>query len=317
MTGYAFSKLIPGGNPTILLENPSLAPGELPALAARLMSPLHVGAEQVGALFYDESAAAPGPRLEMMGGEFCVNAARAAAMRLAGLGLLSPLAGCDGVFGGFLSVSGADLPVAVLAAEGEVDLARALAARAYESPPAPGPRPGSDAARLHCAARVSLPPERASCTPAHKGIFLARLPGIDHLLVDAVRHPAPDVEGPAWRAESAALRRFCGLGDSPASGVVWFEPEGDAFRILPAVEVKATASEHLESACGSASLALALALRLGLVPGAEASGADGLAVIQPSGETLRVRFTESDASGDAGAWVAGPVTLAAVGSARL
>jgi hypothetical protein len=140
-----------------------------------------------------------------------------------------------------------------------------------------------------------------------------------------------------WRAGSADLRLRAGIANAPASGVVWYEPQGDAYRITPAVEVKATNSEHLETACGSASLALALlrATVLGAPEGSPLSGIRPpapcpedqapLSVIQPSGETLKVTLVrDRSPDGDTPdphfpthAWVSGQVSLLAEGLAYL
>jgi diaminopimelate epimerase len=91
--------------------------------------------------------------------------------------------------------------------------------------------------------------------------------------------------------------------------VVWFRGDGRTFRIWPAVEVLATASEYLESACGSASLALALWLWK-----KRGTPAEAVDVHQPSGGVLRV-FPDLGQSG--AAWLSGPVVLAAQGTAYL
>jgi hypothetical protein len=128
------------------------------------------------------------------------------------------------------------------------------------------------------------------------------MPGMIHALIDAGEQPLPDFEGNGWRRASADRRSECGLSDAPASGIIWFRQEGTAFRIWPAVEVKATLSEHLESACGSASLALALWQW-------QHTEAGPVNVLQPSGETLRV----FPAAEPGRAWISGPVLLAAEG----
>lgn len=320
MQAYSFSKLIPGGNPTIILEDPPSLEPPLPELAARVMSPLHVHAEQVGALYSaqaDEwSDARPVwkcPRLTMMGGEFCVNAARAAALILALQGCLRRLPGAPGAHAGRLMVSGAGGPVDLLAAPDaaslELALDQAMRAPAFEALAGAEPDAWSDAeqALMHCAARVPLDAVQAG--QIQQGLWLARLPGMVHLLADAARIQPPDFSGSGWRKESQALRLMGGLDDEAASGVVWFEklPDG-ACRIHPAVAVRDTASEYLESACGSASLALALLLAK--EPERAGNASKGLRVIQPSGQSLLVLLEDAGAA----AWVAGPVHLAARGT---
>ncbi len=280
-----FVKLLPGGNPTILLPGPSVPSGRLAEISARLMHPLHLAAEQVGALFADEEV----PRLEMMGGEFCVNAARSAAFELALLGRFSVLDATTRT--GLLRVSGlaASAPAAVALSP------EALAAcleRLEAVPPGPSaPPPALPLAgdTLYCAVRVPL--DGARLEHPTPGTTLVRLPGICHLLLDEDRHPQPT----DLFAGSRDLRLRHGLEAEPAAGVIWCRetPAGPA--ITPLVRVAATASVHAETACGSASLALALARKA------------STAVFQPSGEALSIRL------GPARAWVSGPVTLVARG----
>lgn len=321
MPSYIFSKLVPGGNPTAILHEPQLAPPALAELSARLMDPLCLGVEQAGALYPggDRPGAALA-RLEMMGGEFCVNAARAAAMLLAGQGRLAPLAGSGtDLRGGPIRVSGMDEAVFVLAARSEASLmgavlnqARARERKASDTlPESEWALPGQI---LYCAARMRYAGSADSCRPAHNGAWRVDMPGMTHVLIDTAKHPLPDLASPAvWRKESAAWRTICGLTAAPASGVVWFAADEEAVRIWPAVAVAATDTEHLESACGSASLAVAL-LR-------QSRGAVGPAftkVAQPSGESLHV-FVESAPAGSnsVSAWVAGPVELVAEGTVHM
>ena len=287
MTSIPFYKFIPGGNPTILISGSS---SELAAFdaakraqsAAELMSPLHLGAEQVGFLRTDAT-----PRLDMMGGEFCVNACRSAAMLLARKGLLTKEDSASLAWTGTLSASGADAPVALRVS--------GMAASA---------RPETDR-QLNCSVRVLLPQHCAALERPEDGIALARLPGITHLLLDICEYPMPE----NWQEAAAFWRERFGLDEEEAAGVVWHEtmPESGIPRIYPVVKVLSTDSVHLESACGSASLALAL-LR--------GNNADAVTQVrQLSGQDLTVTFAND--AGSIAAWVGGPVTLAAEGTAYL
>jgi hypothetical protein len=156
----------------------------------------------------------------------------------------------------------------------------------------------------------------AGILPAGPGLHLVHIPGICHLLADAASRPRPE----DWRSGSADLRRQAGIAKAAASGVVWYERLGGAYRITPAVEVKATASEHLETACGSASMAMAL-LHATVLAAPEQTP---LSVIQPSGETLKVTLAHDPAGGLSPkpsfpdqAWVSGQVRLTAEGLAYL
>ena len=71
---YPFWKVTPGGNPTILLRGQDIPPAQRASVAACIMSHQHIGGEQVGYVRFEGV-----PRLDMMGGEFCGNAAMCAA----------------------------------------------------------------------------------------------------------------------------------------------------------------------------------------------------------------------------------------------
>lgn len=342
MPSYSFSKLIPGGNATILLTDPALPPEQLPEIAARLMDPMHIQAEQVGALYSETPSpfSVPGraaslPHLQMMGGEFCVNATRCAALLLARQGrlapLLSPLARANEptpAWSGELTVSGMNAPVRVLVATGATALEAALFP-AGSAEPDEGIGLGIHVAparhaSLHCAARIACGPSDIRLHILRAGVTLASLSGIQHLLVDAARHPLPDMLSPAWKKASAQWRADSGIAGSPASGVVWYTRESNGYRIWPAVEVLATGSEHLESACGSASLAMAFAghaagdgsARLQTPTQSQNSSAFvAVDIIQPSNETLRIFLMPS--GNPEGAWIAGRVRLAAEGTAHV
>ena len=358
MSELLFSKIIPGGNATVILHEPVIPLGSLAQIAKRLMDPMHVQAEQVGALYVGGQSV---PHLEMMGGEFCVNATRAATLVLAGMEVLRPVAvphcaaplsqrqpdaegafitepdDSAGAWEGEVLVSGMPDPVRVLACRDARTLALYLGRHSVLCAPASGGRPGAGEGRteppvpldswqdnlpssLYCATRVDCSQAGVHCREIQDGVCLVRLPGMAHVLVDADLHPLPGMERYAWQQASAAWRSACGISRAPASGVVWYKRQGKSLRIWPAVEVRASGSEHMETACGSASLALALweqtsaTARSGIrVP----CPYPALDIIQPSGESLLVFLEFSGGAGTfpSSAWIAGPVQLAAHGRA--
>lgn len=264
-----FFKLSPGGNPTILVDDArtaSLPAPERAAIANALLHADHLHADQVGFL----SAVGGVPHMEMMGGEFCVNAVRSAAVVFAQKGLLPEEN--PGEWRGKVSTSGATEPVLVAV--------RKISPVAYES-------------------ALALPlPSLEAVLPLGEGETLVRLPGIVHLILDGEHHPLPD--DPLTAAREKRMEH--GLDGENAAGVVWHMREsGNAQRIVPVVHVAATGSAVLESACGSGSLALALAV----------APQRGLEVLQPSGHILAVRFTPE------AAWISGVVTLTARGETYL
>ncbi|MDR2489679.1 MAG: hypothetical protein LBD42_09360 [Desulfovibrio sp.] len=334
MPTFSFSKLVPGGNPTLILLEPEVAPEGLPALSSRLMDPMHIQAEQVGAL-YGPAQAPPSlsgtrphlPHLQMMGGEFCVNATRCAALLLAGQGRLrraSASGGACDVLTGALTVSGMDRPVPVLTAPTQTDIETALASvsvwteanDAGRFPSRPDSTRAAQVSSACCAARIACAAPEVRCIALRQGVTLVAMPGIRHLLVDTALHPLPDLRSSSWKEAGALWRASCGITDAPASGVVWYERRGKGYGIWPAVHVAATGSECLESACGSASLAMALMHHL---TGREGWGhrkksLSVIEIMQPSGESLRVLCAPSPSSPEE-AWISGVVRLVARGTA--
>ena len=287
-----FYKLSPGGNPTILVHDNALlsdTPGTRAAIAGELMDPDHLGAEQVG--FLDTSGTLP--RMAMMGGEFCVNATRSAALVFALLDLLPLVSREPEAWEGDMTTSGVDgvVRVRVTALAADSALSPAMARDVAVAFPLPVPESGVSGLVRDCG----------------PGEALVRLPGITHLLLHTTRHPLP--ENPL--AAAAAKRAEHGLDAEEAAGVIWHSPCADASgtrRILPVVRVRETDSSIVETACGSGSLALALLLAQ--------NGGNTFPVRQPSGHDITIRLEPPAASGGpALARVSGTVLLRAQGTA--
>lgn len=263
MRGLRFFKLSPGGNSTILILDPVPAKDRA-AVARQLMSIHHLQAEQVGYLNLNARPV----RLDMMGGEFCGNACRAAAAVMAheNIGLRKQ----DGELRAEISVSGVDdlLQVRVVS----------------------GPR-GQE-----YWSQMPLPQSSEMAKNLAPGVGLVALPGIAHLCLDQTAHPFPA----DWSACAARLRQEHGL-DQEAVGCIWYED----CAISPVVWVRSTDSTHLETGCGSGSLALALWLGRGK------NFPINVRVRQPSGEDLGVLVEEVKAG--LTAWIYGPVTVVARG----
>lgn len=244
MRALRFYKISPGGNATILILDP-VAPADRAPLARLLLDANHVQAEQVG---YLDLEARP-VRLDMMGGEFCGNACRAAAavMHREGRGLV----GRDGEWTGLLNASGVDHPLRV--------------------------RVVSDGNGLECWVEMPMPTADA-VTEAAPGIGLVRLPGIAHLCLDEAMHPFPEDHGLA----AAELRRRFGLTNEDAVGCIWHREGHGGRAIRPVVWVRSTDSTYFETGCGSGSLALALWLQR------RQNFPATLQILQPSGAGIGV-----------------------------
>ncbi len=265
MRKLSFTKLCPSGNPTILLNAQDVAPQERASASAALMQPLHLYAEQVG---FVDMLACP-PRLDMMGGEFCLNATRGLVYEMLRQKRFFPLQGIDDLFG-LARCSGTDATLQV-----RVKLGKTRAANAP--------------AECSVIMLEELRPD--TLRQLEDGITLARVPGIAHLLVDEAKHPRP---ADHMQAAKEYMARYSLLKE-PACGVIWHKvmpapptltpPPGHfiSCAITPVVHVAETNSLVLESACGSGTLALALSH----------SGHGGLvfmSVQQPGGDILRARM---------------------------
>lgn len=288
MRTLPFYKIYPGGNPTILIHDNALFalpdfPEKRRAIATEVMRDGHLGAEQVG--FLDTSRSLP--HLEMMGGEFCVNGIRSAALIFARLGLLAESAspeGCTREWLGCMTASGAlekiRVRVRVLSSTADYDAAALL--------PCPGPE--------------DLP---EIITENTAGEVMVRLPGITHILID--ERDSPPVGD--LIAAAAAIRGKYALGNEEAVGVIWHggslhTPEER--HMTPVVHVTATNSSVLETSCGSGSLALALR-------GLQTSAINRMTIRQPSGFDITVTFESRGKTTDA--WIGGSARLVAEGTA--
>lgn len=224
---------------TLLIPDCSFGAAERAGLATHMMREGHLGAEQVG---YVDTAASP-PRLDMMGGELCVNACRAMAALLHAEGRLTlaappvaelPASEGSGWSYGLLRSSGVDEPVVIRARCRNGD--------------------GNGFPIQHEAGvclRLGPAPE---ITAVADDMHVVRLPGITHLILDAPRHRFPK----DWRDASAALRRRFSLETEEAVGCIWLDAAVPS--LAPVVWVRGTGHSVLETACGSGTLACALYL---------------------------------------------------------
>jgi hypothetical protein len=273
MQNLQFLKLNPGGNPTILVTAPQIPVDEHRKIAGTLMHPLHLQGEQTGFICLEHAP----PRLDMMGKEFCLNAARCLALVMAHANRFLPLDGQDDFFG-LINCSGCLQPLQVRVKNGSK-----LSRCGKLAPATP----------LECFVNIAYRPGDFTLQQTAPGVVLARLPGICHLLLDENILPAPE------NAVSAAAgwRSRMNLDKEDACGVVWHRQEqSSVYRITPVVYVAATGSSVAESACGSGTLALALAVALESAQNtAPAVGTElEIAVLQPSGETLYARLARRE-----------------------
>lgn len=273
---HQFWKVTPSGNPTILLKAEDVPPARRAEVANAVMSPQHIGGEQVGYVHFEGV-----PRLDMMGGEFCLNATRAFASVLDSLGILERT---GDVSSGLVEVSGVDGPVEVRVTHGANALPFVEACLHFSELPEPELLPG--------------------------GLRLMRVPGITHI-VQSGSLPS----GAELALFCREQRRTLALEEEEAVGHLWLgvperaaQEDETALDLSPVVWVRETATLCFESACGSGTLACALAEHA-------RSGEEEFSIAQPSGMALSVRIKKKENGFDV--WVGGPSRITACGETDL
>ena len=271
-----FFKYSPSGNMTILLEA-ELSPAERVAACNEVIHAAHLAAEQAGVIDLHGAT----PRLDMMGGEFCVNATRAFAALLAVRGKL--IQGESGILTGSVVSSGAAHPLDIRV--------RSL-----------------DASHIEAAVRLNL--QGTHIHMPKEGISIIHLPGIVHIILDEAIYPLPQGDATKLNSEAKYWREQFGLSEEPAVGTVRLQPVDMAngkYAITPHVWVRDTQSACMETACGSGSLAAALSL---------AAGKGSFSIRQPGGAWINIDLQQTE-DGSMAAWIGGVVTLIAQGEVFL
>lgn len=257
MSAISFYELWPGGNTTALVTTP-LARARYQDAARKILT-AHPAIEQVGFLeksTFDRSAF----RLQMTGGEFCGNAARAAAF------WWNKIHGQESVA---FEVSGLDTVI-----QGETTPA---------------------------ASRITLP---GAFFAGYKRVpegWLIDLAGIRHLIL-----------GHGQKVDHVVLMRKY-QESFPAVGVVYLAREGEEYAIDPYVWVRETGILFHETACGSGSIAAAIAASFETV-----SGAKEVLIKQPSGEVFSVMAVPAGVKGEFVSFaLSGPVKIQSAGSVQI
>ncbi|WP_294446147.1 hypothetical protein [uncultured Mailhella sp.] len=271
---FSFWKMTPGGNPTILFKAEDIPHSARAMVANAVMSDQHIGAEQAGYVRFEGT-----PRLDMMGGEFCLNATRCFAVLLAEQGLLARE---GNALAGRVEVSGVPDTVAVRVLPRKNDLPFAEACLHFSALPEPEAFPGN--------------------------VSLVRVPGIAHIIQTG------QVPSRSLLASFCSQQRLaCSVAEEEAVGHLWLKcespsPDGQQAELHPVVWVRDTGSLCSESACGSGTLASAVLLHA-------RTGAERFRIVQPSGCALFVRMEHSTDGWDI--WVGGPVRMTVRGETDL
>ncbi len=212
-----FVKILPGGNTTILVESP-VKIEDRAAVSNQLMSAEMLSAEQVG--FISAPPRGMDARLDMMGGELCVNALRSLSALL--FSRDSSKETC------ILSSSGAESPVTcnnVLLDNGNYYSSLAL--------------------------QISTNIEHLE-----DDCDLVRLNGIAHILQRV--HAAPTHREILNVFNNVRRKYDKSIEEYPAFGVILYVQNGSSLAAFPVVHVRQTDSTVFETGCGSGSIALAL-----------------------------------------------------------
>lgn len=279
----------PGGNDTFLVLNDSLQREVYPRVNQVILE-RYPKFEQGAVL--ERSANNGVLRMQMTGGEFCGNATRSAAALIAetfssGESLASvadySLIQRDGdVLAFSLEVSGTDNLVSARVRPNnrgwdvEINLPRMA---------------GRDVA---FGVPLSLAGERVECS-------VVNLEGISHILIPGSELPFKNDQDRFQLMVADAVSQL-GWGDNAAFGLIWVTENGEQLSIEPVVYVKSIQTCIYESACGSGTIAVALA--------GTPEGESGLvSVQQPSGAVLTAKIDQSHSEGGIGATLRGPVEI--------
>lgn len=216
-----YIKADPSGNTTIFVLNP-IAPAQRSTLAATLLSSDCIGAEQVGYLTMAQDEPI---RVDMMGGEFCGNASRAAAA----YALM-----CSGEKEGeyAVSCSGCNHVLQAHAVQ--------RGTRTYD-------------AYIEMPLPLSVEAILMDVGGLPSRFFRVALPGIVHFV-----HFVDDTALADTHVFWQAVQDYAADEPLEAYGLILFSPQ--QLQMIPAVYVTATDTLYWENSCGSGSAAVAAAL---------------------------------------------------------
>ncbi|SHN49718.1 hypothetical protein [Desulfovibrio litoralis] len=299
-----FYKFLPGGNSTILIEDQGFSDKERVMIADELMKADRLCAEQVGFISFGGNGVEP--KIEMMGGEFCGNACRTFGALLAlkhklkpdstTIDFLSSYADRFDSLSGTLLSSGIDtaIEVKIFLDKNEPSL--------YTSEV------------FICLDLSEAPVFKNGVKYLDKGAFLIELNGIVHLILDQEIYKKYDAKGQEIDLiqEAEKLRARFNLNDYTAVGVIWADLNIENCEITPVIWVKTMNTAHLETACASGSLALALYHYYNLQKNID-SGLN-FNIIQPSFSVLKIFLSVETGLK---AWLGGEVKFIAAGECFL
>ncbi len=212
-----YIKLSPGGNDTILVESP-VPLAERSKLANWLMSNEGPGAEQVGFLVQPPPGA--DARLEMMGGELCINALRSVSC--------------------LLFSRDRSKKTCVLSSSGTEETLTGINAFTASG-------------NISSAVQIDVTPRIETLEP---GVDLVHLGGISHIVFPVEAKPTHEQVQQHFEKMSSTYKGK--LHALAAYGVIPYIVNTDVVESFPVVFVRDTASTVYETGCGSGSIAITL-----------------------------------------------------------
>lgn len=237
-----FFRILPGGNDTIIVTSPVSAL-ERSSIASLIIKKL-VGVEQVGYLSYPQDSCTDA-RLDMMGGELCINGIRCVARILA------------------LKSSKAKF---LIESSGSNQIFRCDVYLQNN--------------KFFVKVSLNIFP---LIQRLERDIFLVRL---DNMSLLFCKYDSTNIKDSALEIFGKLKKRYQGkFKGLPAYGIVPFQGFNNRYRIFPVIYVEKTDTTILETGCGSASMALALALR-------EEDNAEKFFITQPSNSTYELDVIE-------------------------
>lgn len=294
-----FIKTNPSGNTTILVDS-AVPEKKQSVVAKRLLAYDSVQAEQVGFLTIPDDTTDYNIALRMMGGEFCGNATRSAAVYTVFSGLLRPNEG--GLYLPTVRCSGAANPIPCTVKETNHE------ATYWAEAQMPGPE-------LVEAGTVPFLSDEIKYT---KVVF----EGITHFIIEYKDLPIGGNGAPiSPRTVYAIVKDDLFNGDAAAYGIMFYNELQKT--LDPVVYVKATDSTYWEQSCASGSSAVAAAHAWTLYDDlATKDGREGKPIAEPimltlsqPGGPLHMRIVPTETGCQY--FLSGIINIAAIGDAYL
>lgn len=279
----------PGGNDTFFVVNPSLSRDEYARINKLVLE--HYPKFEQGAVLEPSSQGAV-LRMQMTGGEFCGNATRSVAALIAE----TYMNGSDDLPVANYSLITQDNNVLTFPVEvsGTDNLVTAKATRDENGWDVEIELPRLPERKVSATTILEFSGTRVPCT-------VVELEGISHILISDSQMPFTNNQD-RFNSMVADVITQLSWSDRAAFGLIWVKQVDNQLAIEPVVFVKSIQTCIYESACGSGSIAVALA--------STPEGTQQVtSVRQPSGAVLQAGIDETNTIQGIGATLRGPVEI--------